>query len=495
MAYDEYPPILGSLQAAVDLSGSQFCAVKLDTNGNVELCGAGQMPIGVLQNKPEADQACNIWLAGAGGATKVKLGGSVSKGDALASDANGAIVAGTDDTKNFAIALQAGSSGEYITALLQLDYDVAQGACTIAIPIPAMSGIADGDLVTQIQPGFAGRIIALEFLCTTAVTTAAKTTTLNAEIGTVNCTGSLTVAGTYAVGATARAAVTAANTFDEHDVISIEAASTTTFIEGAGLLLIHIDRTPDVTTSGVAVISIPFPAMSAIADGDLVTEITPGFAGRIYALEFVCTTAVTTAAKTTTLNAEIGTTNCGGSLTVAGTYALGATERAQITSPNEFSATDKISIEAASTTTFVEGAGVLLIYVDRIPYDTALDSSIVAVDIPDLNAIADGDLVTDLLLDYPGRIIAIELVCTGTGTPGAGTTTINMEIGTTNCGGTLVAVDDAYDTYGSAQRAAITAPNEFTVTDTLSVELASTTVFPSGCKGVLLIYIDHVRSE
>ena len=80
-----------------------------------------------------------------------------------------------------------------------------------------------------------------------AVTTAAKASTLNLEIGTTNLTGG-TVALTSAdcdgkgeaIGGTA---ITAGNVFTASDTISVEAASTTTFIEGSGSLFAVIETT------------------------------------------------------------------------------------------------------------------------------------------------------------------------------------------------------------------------------------------------------------
>ena len=116
----------------------------------------------------------------------------------------------------------------------------------------------------------------------------------------------------------------------------------------------------------VSIISIPV-TLSKIADGDLVTTITPGFAGTILRTQFVVTDPATTAAKASTLNLEIGTTNVTGgtvALTSANCTPLGATVAgAAVTGTNVFTASDTISVEASSTTGFVEGAGVLLITV------------------------------------------------------------------------------------------------------------------------------------
>lgn len=117
--------------------------------------------------------------------------------------------------------------------------------------------------------------------------------------------------------------------------------------------------------TGVPVI-FQFPILLAsIANGDLLTGFTPGFAGKIVGFSAAVTAPATTAAKLSTLNLEIGTTDLtGGSLalTSANMTPLGAVVAATaITAANTFSASDTISIEAASTTAFVEGSIVLTI--------------------------------------------------------------------------------------------------------------------------------------
>lgn len=97
--------------------------------------------------------------------------------------------------------------------------------------------IADGDGLTgKPVPPFHGKIGAWRVITEVAVTTGAKGTTPNLEIGTTNVTGSESVAMT---GTSARGVVlalgtpTAANKFAPGDTYSIEFASTTTYIEGA----------------------------------------------------------------------------------------------------------------------------------------------------------------------------------------------------------------------------------------------------------------------
>ena len=108
-----------------------------------------------------------------------------------------------------------------------------------------------------------------------------------------------------------------------------------------------------------------FIDMTLIADGDLVTTFTPGFAGTIEAFDWVQEAQVTTGSKLSTLNLEIGTTNLTGgtiALTSAACTPLGKViASAAITAANTFGATDTVSVEAASTTTFIEGSGTIVI--------------------------------------------------------------------------------------------------------------------------------------
>lgn len=109
-----------------------------------------------------------------------------------------------------------------------------------------MDNIADGDIVSTWVPGFAGRIVDVDWIQGEPVTTASKLSTLNLEIGTTNVTGgtlSLTSATCTPLGiVVAGAAITAANHFTATDTISIEASSTTAFAEGDGMVVIHFVR-------------------------------------------------------------------------------------------------------------------------------------------------------------------------------------------------------------------------------------------------------------
>lgn len=129
--------------------------------------------------------------------------------------------------------------------IVEFDADGPEEIVIVSIPI-TLAELANGDVVTTYTPGFNGRVKALDFVTHDPVTTGAKLSTLNAEIGTTNITGgtvALTSAACTPLGKiVAGAAITALAGFKDTDTISIEAASTTTFIEGDGVLLIKLGK-------------------------------------------------------------------------------------------------------------------------------------------------------------------------------------------------------------------------------------------------------------
>lgn len=118
--------------------------------------------------------------------------------------------------------------------------------------------------------------------------------------------------------------------------------------------------------AGVGVTTIIVPLnLASIADGDVLTNYTPGYKFKILSVSFAVNTPVTTGSKATTLNLEIGSTNTTGgavALTSANCTPIGAlVAGTAITAANTGSSSDTISVEAASTTAFAEGSGYLLI--------------------------------------------------------------------------------------------------------------------------------------
>lgn len=147
----------------------------------------------------------------------------------------------------------------------------------------------------------------------------------------------------------------------------------------AGLTDSSGGSTADSIKPGVGKTVIPiFIDLPTLADGDVVTSVTPGFAGRIDVVEFYVHKAVTTASKASTLNLEIGTTNLtGGSvaLTSANCTPAGAKiSGSSITGNNTFTASQTISLEASSTTSFVEGSGWIVLSMTNADEENAFAS-------------------------------------------------------------------------------------------------------------------------
>ena len=227
------------MTAASTMASNQYKFVKKSGATTFALCAtAGEAGLGVLQDAP-ASGAGEIQV---GGISKVVLGGTVTAGDALTCDANGDAVTSTLASDYiFGRALVSGVDNDLIPLLL-----TQEGAKTtryLTIPI-TLANLSAADVLTAMTLTGSGKITAVEFFVTTAVTTGSKAATLNLEIGTTDLTGgavALTSANCTPLGAkVAGSAITAANTFVNGDTLSIEAASVTTFSEGAGVLVITI---------------------------------------------------------------------------------------------------------------------------------------------------------------------------------------------------------------------------------------------------------------
>lgn len=109
---------LGDVVAGADLSSSQFCLVKLSTSADrtvVLAAGNSDVVVGVLGNKPISGAAADVQTHGE---AKVQYGGSVTRGDALMSDASAHAVTQSSTNPKFGYALESGSSGEVHSVLL-----------------------------------------------------------------------------------------------------------------------------------------------------------------------------------------------------------------------------------------------------------------------------------------------------------------------------------------------------------------------------------------
>lgn len=229
----------GSKLAASSLTSNYGYAVKLNSSRKVALCAtAGELPYGILHNKPAADEAAQVVTSGR---VQAILAGTTAVGDLLATNASGKLAVTADGRGGsaIAVALEAGSADE-LREVYVMPHP-ARSVGVLSIPVN-LATVADGNVVTGLTMGFAGEFTKMDFIVTNEVTTANKATSLNIEIATVDVTGgvvALTSANCATLGAkVAGSAILAGGAFGASDAIDIEAASTTAFAEGEGVLLL-----------------------------------------------------------------------------------------------------------------------------------------------------------------------------------------------------------------------------------------------------------------
>lgn len=105
-----------SMNAAGDLSTKQYCHVKMSADNTVTTAGNGQESIGILQDKPSAaGRAGAVCLTGI---SKVLLGGTVTAGQYISADANGAAVVPATAERITGLCTKGGAAGEVGEAII-----------------------------------------------------------------------------------------------------------------------------------------------------------------------------------------------------------------------------------------------------------------------------------------------------------------------------------------------------------------------------------------
>lgn len=104
---------------------------------------------------------------------------------------------------------------------------------------------------------------------------------------------------------------------------------------------------------------------------------------------------------------------------------------------------------------------------------------------------ASGDLMTDWVPGFAGRIVSLSWTTQIVGTGAGASIALNAEIGTTNVTGGVVTVTLATSTPAGTRIAgtAVTAANAFTATDAISLEVAVTTAFTAGSGFLTVGYV------
>jgi len=114
----------------------------------------------------------------------------------------------------------------------------------ITIPVFAASAITNADELTDYIPGFNFEVVAIQFVCVTAITTGSKTVTINPYIDAVIVPGTATaVAGTKAKGVVSTAWTATPGTKlygSATSKLKLTCSSVTAFTEGAGYWVVQI---------------------------------------------------------------------------------------------------------------------------------------------------------------------------------------------------------------------------------------------------------------
>lgn len=133
-----------------------------------------------------------------------------------------------------------------LESVMEFQFDRVDGNNVVfmTFPVFAMTGIANGDLVTECYPGVDGYIEHAWWTQGVPVTTGSKAADLNLEIGTTNVTGgviALTSAACTPLGKVIEASqITANNRITRKDKLSIEGANVVAFSEGSGYVTVRI---------------------------------------------------------------------------------------------------------------------------------------------------------------------------------------------------------------------------------------------------------------
>ena len=108
---------IGFCKAAADLRTKQHLFVKLSAADAANVAGAGEAILGVLQNKPNINRACEIRRLGI---TKITAGDTISVGQKLKSDSAGRAVNASTGNLYGGLCLEAATVNLTATMLMEI---------------------------------------------------------------------------------------------------------------------------------------------------------------------------------------------------------------------------------------------------------------------------------------------------------------------------------------------------------------------------------------
>jgi hypothetical protein len=105
-----------TFEAGEDLSDAKWHFVTLQSDGQVDISGAGDSAVGVAMTNPDAaGKAVTVALWGR---VKVLAGGTIAAGAQVASNAAGRAIARAGGARGLGVALKGADNNEYVEVIL-----------------------------------------------------------------------------------------------------------------------------------------------------------------------------------------------------------------------------------------------------------------------------------------------------------------------------------------------------------------------------------------
>lgn len=254
MAKGEIPTEVIGLIATSSLAAKQYCGVKLDSNGQIVICGDGESALGVLQDTPGAGEIGRVMTLGV---TFAKAGDAITAGSNVAMDANGEFVTAGGGDAVIGVALATAAHNDIFPVFLSVKSStgttgITAGYAWASFPV-TLSNLDNSNIVTGFTTGFTGKIDKIQYICETPTSDSVSCNcSISATIGGVATTGGVLSLNVGAAGTDPDTKgkiinatdITAANDVVAGSLINLVVADTSNpFTTGSGVVMVRFKIT------------------------------------------------------------------------------------------------------------------------------------------------------------------------------------------------------------------------------------------------------------
>lgn len=114
----KWAPSIQTFKTNANFASSAWFIVKFAADGDIDACGAGELPLGVLTDEVgESNTDTKYVDVQVGGVIKVIAGGAVTGGTLVMSDASGEAVTATDGNYYLGQAVHTAADGELMSVI------------------------------------------------------------------------------------------------------------------------------------------------------------------------------------------------------------------------------------------------------------------------------------------------------------------------------------------------------------------------------------------